>query len=198
MKKSRVLIGVGMTFAFIMIANTKASAANFTVYTNNCPGIQDWKHEFTETSSKTFMGKNLTGWIKKDSSNPITVEYSEAVTGTFTYTQGFETSMNVGAELMGLAIEGTNSLSTEISYSYSKTSMKTYTFTISPNEYGEYFCLAINVYTKGYDVDHYKQKFKWFGQGDYIYNCTSHVGIPKQTYIAKNYRYVIDGSTYEK
>ena len=198
MKKSRVLIGVGMTFAFIMIANTKASAANFTVYTNNCPGIQDWKHEFISTGSNTYLGENLTGWIKKDSSNPITIQYTESVTGTFTYSQSVDSSISVGAELMGLAIERTNSLNTSLSYSYSKTQMRSYTWIISPSENGEYFCIAINVHTDGYDVDHYKQKFKLFGQGKYEYQCSSHIEVPDESYMAKNYRYYIDGIIYEK
>lgn len=71
-------------------------------------------------------------------------------------------------------------------------------WTISPDEPGNYFCIAVNYKIRNYKVDHKKQKFKLFGQGEYVYQYTSEIDIPTEKYLAKNYRYEIDGDIHER
>lgn len=187
-------------FLIILIVNTglvNASNDNFTVYTNNCPGGEDWKHEFHKKDlSSGKMARQVTGWVKKDV-NEITISFVESVSGSVSYSASFSNSIKVKAKLMDAAIGGTNEISNSILYSYTCSNSNSYTWVISPYEKGNYFCVGVNYKTIRYSVDHYKQKFKLFGQGKYIYKTTSQIEVPTDTYLCKNYRYEIDGVTYE-
>lgn len=144
------------------------------------------------------MSNNITGWIKKDSDNIITISWSESVTNTVSYSATSSNSVKVGASLMSAAIDATNYLSKTNTYTWSGTQVKTFTYTIDPTKIGNYFCIAVNYQTRKYLVDHYHQQFRWFSQGDYIYKYTSDIRIPIGQYLAKKFKFELDGNVYEK
>lgn len=84
-------------FLIILIMNTglvNASNDNFTVYTNNCPGGEDWKHEFHKKDlSSGKMARQVTGWVKKDV-NEITISFVESVSGSVSYSASFSNSVD--------------------------------------------------------------------------------------------------------
>ena len=96
------------------------------------------------------------------------------------------------------AISESRSLKQSLSYSYTETALKAYTWTVSPDDVGEFFCIGVNYQSRESEIKHYKQEFKLFGQGPYKYYSTTKVWTPTEKYLAKNYRYEIDGEIYEK
>jgi hypothetical protein len=168
-----------------------------TVYVDNTPWPKDWKHEIYRTDkTKTYMKSNLSGWVKKDSDHDIPIQYTKSVSGTISYTvSGTQT---VEASTLNGALSASSSLNQSLGYSYTTTTMCAFTWTVSPTDEGNYFCIAVNYKTRLYNIKHYLQEFKWFGQGPYNYSSTTTVEIPTASYLSKNYRYEIDGATYEK
>lgn len=167
-----------------------------TVYTNNTPWPKDWKHEVYRTDkTQKYMAARLTEWVNKEA-NDITIQFSEETSGTISYTVSGE--VEVSAATLDGAISASSSLTRSLGYSYTTTATRAFTWTVSPDEIGEYFCIGVNYQMREYEIKHYLQKFKWFGQGDYNYYSTTTVSVPSETYLAKNYRYEIDGDTYEK
>ena len=67
--------------------------------------------------------------------------------------------------------------------------MKAFTWTVSPDDSGEYFCIGVNYQSRESEIKHYKQEFKLFGQGPYKYHSTTKVWTPTEKYLAKNYKY---------
>lgn len=182
----------------LFCTNQVAEAATIkqTVYTNNCPGFTDYKHILTTNTNirQRYMNKNLTGWVGKDI-NTMTLTYSRAVSGTASYqTTG---SLGVDAKLISKVLGVSASIEKSRAYSYTASFMSKYKYTVRPDEPGNYFCIAINYDTVQTKIDHYKQEFKWFGQGNYNYESSSTVRTPSEQYIAKNYRYDMFGSIYE-
>ncbi len=198
----KVLFGVGilsLTLSGYSSCNVDAATLVESVYTNNCPGIEDWRHDFYKTDIvKTYTAKNITGWVKKDSYNDITLGYTESVTGTIGYSVTNSNTAEVGTKLMDAAVNASKTVSSTLSFDYSNTTMATYTWTINKDEPGTYFSIGVNYKTRQYNIKHYHQKFKWFGQGEYEYKASSSIECPTEKYLAKNYRYEIDGITYER
>lgn len=176
-----------------VFAATSGNIENADYYTKTDQFIgKDYKHYFFKGDIKKHMYKNLTGWVNKDY-NPIVLNYSESVTVevSFSYTS------EISAKVLVKAVELTGSLKTTISKTYSETVVRSYTFTVTQDEPGEYFCIAVNYGEREYKVDHYLQKFKLFGQGEYYYDSTSIIKVPTETYLSKNFKYEIDGQIYE-
>ena len=201
-KNSRKILCTAIMILFLVLSvgvlPVKAAIYNETIYTYNNPGIEDWKHEITTDTSdyKVEMAENITGWVKKDSENDVVLVYSTSVTGTVGYT--VETESGLKASLFDEVLSLSTNIKTSLSYSYSTTTLKSITYTISPTEEGEFFCIGINYRNIRSDIKHYHQKFKLFGQGEYVYKCSSAIYSPTETYIAKNYKYDIFGEIYEK
>ena len=172
--------------------------SSLIVYTDNCPGNEDWKHEFIEYDErKKEMAIQITEWVKRDQANDISVTFTHKFSGTITYNTSSSTSVEVPLELMGAAFKATSKIEAGVSYSYAEERMETYSWIITPDEPGKFFCIGLNFESKKYNVKHYKQKFKLFGQGDYEYQSTSTVYIPIDKYLSKNYKFAVDGEVYE-
>lgn len=200
-KSLKLLLFVEILLFIVGGFSTSRVEASFaeSVYTNNCPGIEDWRHDFYKTDTvNTHMAKKITDWVKKDTYNDIVLNYSESVTGTIGYSVTSSNTAEVGAQLMDAAVKASKTVSSNISFSYSKTEIAAYTWTINKDEPGNYFCIAVNYKTRRYNIKHYHQKFKWFGQGEYEYKAFSSIDCPTEHYLAKNYRYEIDGVIYER
>lgn len=200
----KIIFGVLIVTPLVLLAtNSKEVSAttrnDFEVYTNNCPGTEDWKHRFRE-GKKTyhFFYDELTNWYKKDANNDMIITYSSGTSGNITYTTKKSSDIHVGGELFNAAmLEASSEIETSISYSIGYEESESISYTVSPDEEGDYYCIGLNYEAKKYTVDHYKQKFKFFGQGEYEYKKTSTIYIPTQSYVAKNYKLEGDDTVYE-
>ena len=192
-----IFAGIGITTSIASADTNNSGTYVDTVYVDNTPWPKDWMHKIYRTNNmNTYMKENASGWIKKDPENKIQVQCSESVTGTISYS--ISGTSKVDSSTVRGAVSASGSLTQTLSYSYSTTTMRAFTWTVSPTDKGNYFCIAVNYKTRDYNIDHYLQEFKWFGQGPYNYYSTTTVAIPTETYLAKNYRYEIDGDIYEK
>ena len=113
-----------------------------TVYTNNTPWPKDWKHEVYRTDkTQKYMAARLTEWVNKEA-NDITIQFSEETSGTISYTVSGE--VEVSAATLDGAISASSSLTRSLGYSYTTTATRAFTWTVSPDEIGEYFCIGVN------------------------------------------------------
>lgn len=191
-----VAVAIGSTVRSVNASAQETGTPNETVYTNNTPFPKDYMHKiYYKNETKKYMNKNVTGWIKKDPVNNITITYSNSVSGSISYS--IESTTQVTAAITA-AIQASQGLNQSLTFSYTATEMKSFTWVVSPQESGNYFCIGVNYQAKKSVIDHYHQKFVLFGQGPYQYECSSTVWTPSEKYLAKNYKYDINGTTYER
>ncbi len=189
----KIIGGFTIFIALVFTKNVEASTYE-TVYKNNVVGSSDYRYDYTyNIDSDYYMMRNLSGWWAKDNYGSFTLSYSSSTSGTFTnsYTGSLSISGNLARSVIGTA-----KISKTISYSYTSTEMTGYTFTISPETPGNFHAISLNSWAAEHRVKIYKQKFKWFGQGDYEYESSAKFITPKNEFRGRVYKYNPEGTIY--
>lgn len=194
MKKIFAIVTLFAMVFTVASTSVSASTTTETVYTSNIFG-KDYKHELTHYDTDYhYMQKNLTGWIEKDLYANVELVYGESTTGTISYT--ITTTDTIGASVLEGAINASSSIEKSLGFEYSKTVMLNFKWTVTPQTPGTYHAIAINSVKHETKIDSYLQEFKWFGQGDYVYEETNRVRTPVMEYKARNYKYSATGTIY--
>lgn len=166
-----------------------------SVYLDNYLGA-DYRHDIYKTDRivKEMNARQITGWAKKADCLNMKVGYKKAISGTLSAKYAGELELDFSLKDI---FNATSKVSYERYYSYTEEQMVYCEWEITPDIPGTYICIGLNVKYRVYEINNYKQKFVWFGQGDYVFESMMEVLVPEVEYISLNYMNETDTTIHE-
>lgn len=166
-----------------------------TVYLDNYFGA-DYRHDIykTDRTVKEMNVREITGWAKKADCLNMKISYTHAISGIISGKYLVEDQFNFDLKKI---FDVNHKVSFELAYEFTTEQMATCSWYITPDVPGTYICIGLNVQYRVYEINNYKQKFVWFGQGDYVFESMMEVLVPEVKYISLNYMNEADTTVHE-
>lgn len=177
------------------ICQTSSNELVDTVYLDNYFGA-DYRHDIykTDRTVKEMNVREIAGWTKKKYFINKTFSSSKGISGKISSKYLIEDYFSFNLK----KIFGVNDvIKFETEYNFTSEQMNAVKWEITPDVPGTYISIGLNVQYRVYEINNYKQKFVWFGQGDYVFESMMEVLVPEVEYISLNYMNETTTTIYE-